>query len=116
MANSKKEQEIDFKIERVMYQKELNFLEKEAAILLANILKQEDYLSYTKRNRKLDPDDINDMLTLIVEFLNYLSLIDAYSLFQKKNQPLLNIDSFMSVVDKCFSARLNQFVFYFFSV
>ena len=132
MANSKKQQqEIDFTINRLINLDDhktrhsnnddddnddlhdFTNLEKEAAILLANIQIQEDYLNYRKQNGKLDLDDKINMQTLIVEFLNCLSLIDAYSLL--KDQPLPDIDSFIYVVDKCFSARLKQFVFYFFT-
>ena len=106
MSNSK----IDFKIETILYQKELSFLQKEGAILLGKIQIQEDYLNYRKRNARLDADDIIEMQTLIIEFFNYLSLIDVYLIYQKKNQPLQNIDSFMSLVQNSYLTRINKFI------
>ena len=88
---------------------EIDKIEKEGAILLGKIQIQEDYLNFAKQNGKLDKDDLIYMIKLIVEFLNCLSLIDAYSLL---NHPL-DIDSFMLIANKCYSTRLQQFIYYF---
>ena len=93
-----------------MYQKELSYLEKEGAILLGKIQIQEDYMNYRRRNARLDADDLNEMQSLIIEFFNYLSLIDAYLFFQNQNQVLQDIDSFMCVVNNNYSIRINKFI------
>lgn len=102
--------EIDFRVETLIFQKEIDFLQDEGAILLGAIQIFEDYM-ILKTKQKVTENDLKEMEVMIKKFLRVLSLIDAYHAFQNENQKLSdeNIDSFTSLVSTCYWSRLNKF-------
>ena len=102
--------EIDFRVETLIFQKEIDFLQDEGAILLGAIQIFEDYM-ILKTKQKVTENDLKEMEEMIKKFLRVLSLIDAYHAFQNENQKLSdeNIDSFTSLVSTCYWSRLNKF-------
>ena len=98
-----KEEKIDFEKETlaketfISFQNEMRFLEKEGAILLAQV--QEEYMS---RKEKVDRYDINELQEIVEKFIRVLSLVDAYQYFQSENKPLTdeNIGNFLFIVKK----------------
>ena len=103
--------EIDFRIEREIFQQEIDFLEKEGAVLLGAIQIFEDYL-ILKTKQKVTVNYLKEIEELIKKFVRVLSLIDAYQVFQNEKQKLSdeNIDSFTSIVGTSYSTRLNKLV------
>ena len=108
-----KEEEIDFEKETlaketfISFQNEIRFLEKEGAILLAQV--QEEYMS---RKEKVDRYDINELQEIVEKFIRVLSLVDAYQYFQSENKPLTdeNIGNFLFIVKNDYSIRINKFI------
>ena len=105
MSNS----EIDFQIESLqetsIFEKEIDRLEREGAVLLGAIQILEDYLNFKKKEGKVDGNDIKEMQEMIEKFFRILSLIDAYQMLTDEN-----IDSFSSIVSCCYSIRFKKFV------
>ena len=101
--------DIDFQVETLLFQKEIDFLEDEGAVLLGAIQIFEDYL-ILKTKQKVTQNDLKEMEEMIKKFLRILSLMDAYHAFQNENQKLSdeNIDSFTSLVSTCYWNRLNK--------
>ena len=108
-----KEEKIDFEKETsaketfISFQNEIRFLEKEGAILLAQV--QEEYMS---RKEKVDRYDINELQEIVEKFIRVLSLVDAYQYFQSENKPLTdeNIGNFLFIVKNDYSIRINKFI------
>ena len=108
-----KEEKIDFEKETlaketfISFQNEIRFLEKEGAILLAQV--QEEYMS---RKEKVDRYDINELQEIAEKFIRVLSLVDAYQYFQSENKPLTdeNIGNFLFIVKNDYSIRINKFI------
>ena len=110
MAHKEKEKEIDFEKETfISYENELRFLEKEGAILLAQVQIQEEYMS---KKQKVDQYDLNELQEMIEKFLRLLSLVDAYQYFQSKNEMLSdeNFGNFLFIVNNDYSVRINKFI------
>ena len=110
MAQKEKEKEIDFEKETfISFQNEIRFLEKEGAMLLAQVQIQEEYMS---RKEKVDRYDINELQEIVEKFIRVLSLVDAYQYFQSKNKPLTdeNIGNFLFIVKNDYSIRINKFI------
>ena len=110
-----KEEKIDFEKETlaketfISFQNEIRFLEKEGAILLAQIKIQEEYMN---GKQKVDRYDINELQEMVEKFLRLLSLVDAYQYFQSKNKMLSdeNLGNFLFIVNNDYSIRLNKFI------
>ena len=105
-----KEKEIDFEKETfISFENEIRFLEKEGAILLAQVQIQEEYMS---KKQKVDRYDLNELQEMIEKFLRLLSLVDAYQYFQSKNKMLSdeNLGNFLFIVNNDYSIRLNKFI------
>ena len=105
-----KEKEIDFEKETfISFENEIRFLEKEGAILLAQVQIQEEYMS---KKQKVDRYDINELQEMVEKFLRLLSLVDAYQYFQSKNKMLSdeNLGNFLFIVNNDYSIRLNKFI------
>ena len=108
-----KEEKIDFEKETlaketfISFQNEIRFLEKEGAILLAQV--QEEYMS---RKEKVDRYDINELQEIVEKFIRVLSLVDAYQYFQSENKLLTdeNIGNFLFIVKNDYSIRINKFI------
>ena len=102
--------DIDFRVETLLFQKEIDFLQDEGAVLLGAIQIFEDYL-LLKTKQKVTQNDLKEMEEMIKNFFRVLSLMDAYYAFQNENQKLLdeNIDSFTSLVSTCYWNRINKF-------
>ena len=108
-----KEEKIDFEKETlaketfISFQNEIRFLEKEGAILLAQV--QEEYMS---RKEKVDRYDINELQEIVEKFIRVLSLVNAYQYFQSENKPLTdeNIGNFLFIVKNDYSIRINKFI------
>ena len=108
-----KEEKIDFEKETlaketfISFQNEIRFLEKEGAILLAQV--QEEYMS---RKEKVDRYDINELQEIVEKFIRVLSLVDAYQYFQSENKPLTdeNIGNFLFIVKNDYSITINKFI------
>ena len=110
MAQKEKEKEIDFEKETfISFQNEIRFLEKEGAILLAQIKIQEEYMN---GKQKVDRYDINELQEMVEKFLRLLSLVDGYQYFQSKNQMLSdeNFGNFLFIVNSNYSVRINKFI------
>ena len=111
MSNS----EIDFQIESLqetsIFEKEIDRLEREGAVLLGAIQILEDYLNFKKKEGKVDGNDIKEMQEMIEKFFRILSLIDAFQVLSE-NQMVTdeNIDSFISIVSSSYSIRFKKFV------
>ena len=81
-----KEKEIDFEKETfISFENEIRFLEKEGAMLLAQVQIQEDYMN---QKQKVDRYDLNELQEMIEKFWRLLSLVDAYQYFQSENKTL----------------------------
>ena len=110
-----KEEKIDFEKETlaketlISFQNEIRFLEKEGAMLLAQVKIQEEYMS---RKEKVDRYDINELQEIVEKFIRVLSLVDAYQYFQSENKPLTdeNIGNFLFIVKNDYSIRINKFI------
>ena len=110
-----KEKEIDFKKETLAketftsFENEIRFLEKEGAMLLAQVQIQEDY---TNQKEKIDQYDLNELQEMVEKFLRILSLVDAYQYFQSKNEMLSdeNLGRFLFIVNNDYSVRINKFI------
>ena len=110
-----KEEKIDFEKETlaketlISFQNEIRFLEKEGAMLLAQVKIQEEYMS---RKEKVDRYDINELQEIVEKFIRVLSLVDAYQYFQRENKPLTdeNIGNFLFIVKNDYSIRINKFI------
>ena len=106
--------EIDFKIIKTrktsIFENEIDFLQKKGGVLLGSIQILQHYLDYKKKNSKVDMDDINNLKEMIMKFLHILSLIDIYEYFQSKNQTITDVNSFLFMVDNCYSVRINKFI------
>ena len=110
-----KEEKIDFEKETLVketfisFQNEIRFLEKEGAMLLAQVQIQEEYMS---RKEKVDRYDINELQEIVEKFIRVLSLVDAYQYFQSENKPLTdeNIGNFLFIVKNDYSIRINKFI------
>ena len=113
MAHQKKEKEIDFKKEtlakKLSFENEIRFLEKEGAMLLAQVQIQEDYMN---QKQKVDRYDLNELQEMVEKFLRILSLVDAYQYFQSKNEMLSdeNLANFLFIVNNNYSVRINKFI------
>ena len=113
MAHQKKEKEIDFKKEtlakKLSFENEIRFLEKEGAMLLAQVQIQEDYMN---QKQKVDRYDVNELQEMVEKFLRILSLVDAYQYFQSKNEMLSdeNLANFLFIVNNNYSVRINKFI------
>ena len=110
MAHKEKEKEIDFEKETfISFENEIRFLEKEGAILLAQVQIQEEYMS---KKQKVDRYDLNELQEMIEKFLRLLSLVDAYQYFQSKNEMLSdeNFGNFLFIVNNDYSVRINKFI------
>ena len=110
MAHKEKEKELDFKKETfISFENEIRFLEKEGAILLAQVQIQEEYMS---KKQKVDRYDLNELQEMIEKFLRLLSLVDAYQYFQSKNEMLSdeNLSNFLFIVHNDYSIRINKFI------
>ena len=110
MAHKEKEKEIDFEKETfISFENEIRFLEKEGAILLAQVQIQEEYMS---KKQKVDRYDLNELQEMIEKFLRLLSLVDAYQYFQSKNEMLSdeNLANFLFIVNNNYSVRINKFI------
>ena len=106
-----KEKEIDFEKETfISFENEIRFLEKEGAMLLAQIQIQEEYMS---KKQKVDRYDLNELQEMIEKFLRLLSLVDAYQYFQSKNEMLSdeNLSNFLFIVHNDYSVRINKFIY-----
>ena len=112
MANSEIDSQIESLQETSIFEKQIDFLEREGAVLLGAIQILEDYLNFKKKERKVDKNDIKEMQEMIEKFFRILSLIDAYQVFQSENQMVTdeNIDSFISIVSCSYSIRFKKFV------
>ena len=82
-------------------QNEILFLKKERDVLIRKIRTQEDYMNYKEANATLTPRDVDNIIELILKYFRILALIDTYSYFEIRNQPLIdeNISSFVNIVD-----------------
>ena len=111
----KKEKEIDFKKETLAketftsFENEIRFLEKEGAMLIAQVQIQEDYMN---QKQKIDQYDLNELQEMVEKFLRILSLVDAYQYFQSKNEMLSdeNLGRFLFIVNNDYSVRINKFI------
>ena len=104
MAHKEKEKETF-----ISFENEIRFLEKEGAMLLAQIQIQEEYMS---KKQKVDRYDLNELQEMIEKFLRLLSLVDAYQYFQSKNEILSdeNLGNFLFIVNNDYSVRINKFI------
>ena len=110
MAHREKEKEIDFEKEIfISFENEIRFLEKEGALLLAQVQIQEEYMN---KKQKVDRYDLNELQEMIEKFLRLLSLVDAYQYFQSKNKMLSdeNFGYFLFIVNSDYSVRINKFI------
>ena len=93
------------------YEQEILFLKVEAGILLEQI-KQQEMMAYEAKQRNLvNRNNLDTLEQMIRKFLRMLALMDAYRIFQSKNQAITNLNSdwFYFITDGCFSNRLQQF-------
>ena len=105
-----KEKEIDFEKETfVSFENEIRFLEKEGAILLAQVQIQEEYMN---KKQQVDWYDLNELQEMIEKCLHLLSLVDAYQYFQSENKMLTdeNFGYFLFIVNSNYSVRINKFI------
>ena len=93
----------------ISFENEIRFLEKEGAMLLAQVQIQEEYIN---RKQKVDWYDLNELQEMVEKFLRILSLIDAYQYFQSKNEMLSdeNLGNFSFIVNNDYSVRINKFI------
>ena len=94
------------------YQNEILFLKKETEVVIMKIKMQENYMNYKEANATLSPQDVDDIIQLILKYFRILALIGAYSFFEIRNEPLTdeNTSSFVNIVNNYYFKRLTKFI------